>query len=181
VARASGTTMQLSWSAAGGEPPTGYLLEHLDAAAEPARGSLTAQFSANTTTVWVPAPEGTYAFRLRAVNKCGASKLVPESLAIVDAAAHPTPGPPVRLDHEVSGRSLSLTWSPPFSGGEPTHYEIEVTDDRDVVMLTVNTRSIDTSLVYDAVPPGEYVVRVRAGNASGLGMESNSVTVVIAP
>ena len=181
VARVASTMVQLTWTRGTGDAATGYLLDVVDLAS-PARGEvMTAQFSTSSMSVWTPAPDGIYAYRLRAVNKCGASRFTPAATATVGATAATLPSAPVGLQQLVSGRSLSLDWSPPFTGDDATRYVIEVTDSRRLPVVTVETGNSSTRFTYDGVPPGEYTVRVRAGNTGGVSAPSNTVAVVIRP
>jgi hypothetical protein len=179
VAHSFGNMVKLSWSTDGDEVPTGYLL---DVGMLAGRADvLTAQFGADVTTVWAPAPNGTYAFRLRAVNACGASKFAPDATTNVGGTAPALPGAPVGVKLEVSGRSMLVTWSPPFTGGAVTRYVIELTNARGLAVVTIDTSNITTAFMYDDVPPGEYYVRVRAANDAGAGALSNRVSVDIDP
>jgi predicted phage tail protein len=179
VAQAFGNMVKLSWSVVGGEAPTGFLL---DVGTSPGQTNvLTAQFAASTTTVWAPSANGTYAFRLRAVNACGASKFAPDATVNVGGTTPALPGPPVGVKVNVSGASMLVTWSPPLTGGATTRYVIEVTDVKQLPVVTIDTRNTIRAFMYDGVPPGEYSVRVRAANVAGAGALSTRVSVVIEP
>jgi predicted phage tail protein len=178
VAAAIGTLVQISWSAGEGDPPTGYVL---DVGTTPGQRDIaTLQFGADTTTLSAAAANGTYALRLSAVNACGASRS-PDAAVAVGGPAPTAPGAPAGLIRHVDGRVVTLTWSEPTAGGEGTRYVIEATTTEGAPIVTLDTGNLATSFVHGDVPPGTYVVRVRAANAAGAGATSNAVTVIVTP
>src|SRR5262245_35325068 len=89
------------------------------------------------------------------------------------------PGPPGSLMFAVTGSTVTLTWTPPVSGGVPTSYVVEAGSSpgaRDIADVVTN--SLNTGLSATA-PPGVYHVRVRASNAAGRGEPSNEVLIVV--
>jgi hypothetical protein len=179
LAQAFGNMVKLSWSLGGGAAPTGYLLDVGTALGQ--IDVLTAQYPASTTTVWAPSTNGTYAFRLRAANVCGASSFAPDTTVTVGGTTSALPGAPVGVNAEVSGPSMLVTWSPPTTGGATTRYVIELINAKQLPVVTIDTRNITRAFMYDGIPPGEYFVRVRAANLAGAGALSNRVSVVIEP
>ncbi len=179
VASAVGTLVQLAWSQRAGEAPSGYVL---DVGSMPGlRDIATVQFSSDTMSFSTPAPNGTYSLRLSAVNARGASHWAPESTVTVGGPPPALPGAPTALTEMVVGRSVTLTWSPAATGGDPARYIIEASDVHGRVLVTLDTGNLATSFVHGDVPPGRYVVRVKAGNASGVGEASNAVTITVTP
>ncbi len=158
--------------------PTGYVL---DVGTTPGRRDLaTMLFGAGMMSLSASAANGTYALRLSAVNACGSSPSPDVTLAV--GVADPiVPGSPGSLTRQVVGRVVTLTWSPSATGGESTRYVIEATDTQGNPIVTLDTGNLSTSFVHGDVPPGTYVVRVRAANAAGAGTASNSVTVTVTP
>jgi titin len=138
------------------------------------------QFGAETTSLSAPAANGTYALRLSAVNACGAAQSADATVAV--GGPTPTqPGAPMGLTRHVAGRVVTLTWTQPISGGDGTRYVIEATTTEGNPIVTLDTGNLATAFVHGDVPPGTYVVRVRAANAAGAGAASNAVTIVVTP
>jgi hypothetical protein len=78
----------------------------------------------------------------------------------------------------AGGFVVVLTWNVP-AAGFPDAYVIEAGSQPGASdLVTVDTRSLDTSLNGTA-PPGTYYVRVRGRNACGLGSPSNEVQLVL--
>jgi predicted phage tail protein len=176
-ASALGTLVQLTWAQGSGDAPTGYVV---DVGSTPGlRDIATLQFDAQTTSFTAPAPNGTYAFRVTAVNACGASQWAAESTVTIGGLLPSLPGAPVGLTQTVVGRSVTLNWSPPVSGGDAARFVVEASDTQGNVLVTLDTGNLSTSFIHGDVPPGEYVVRIKAANAAGIGPSSNAVTVTV--
>jgi hypothetical protein len=97
------------------------------------------------------------------------------SAGVVFAAA---PGPPRSLSAIVSGNTVTLTWQPPAGGTAPLGYLIEAAvspGGPSVAAFLV----VEPSLILNAVPNGVYYLRVRAGNAEGIGPASNETLVSV--
>lgn len=125
-----------------------------------------------TTTV----PPGTFWVRVRAVNAWGLSAPSPDARLIVDGSTG-VPEVPGPLAAAVAGRRVALTWSPPASGILPAEYLVEAGASADAMVVVARTSA--PGLVANDVPPGVYVVRVRAATASGVGSSGATVTVVV--
>ena len=83
------------------------------------------------------------------------------------------PGPPLRLAVDRSGRTLSLAWSPPETGGAVTAYLLTVSGAfSGVFPLTGRT-------IGAPVTPGAYTFRLQAANACGASAATTPVTVVV--
>ena len=133
---------------------------------------LTAQFAGNVFGVSAMAANAAYALRLSAVNECGTSVWAPETTrtsAWTRCRGCRRPSP---RSAEVS----SALSEAPTTGGPITRYLIEAT-------TPVGPSAYDTgtpSPGFNAnTPPGSYVVTVRAGNATGFGVASAPVVVVV--
>jgi predicted phage tail protein len=72
---------------------------------------------------------------------------------------------------------VTLAWSPPVSGGLPVAYVVDA--GADVNGLVPVARTVRPMLVADGVPPGTYLVRVRALNAAGASASGPTVTVIV--
>ena len=178
-AKAIGTLIQLSWQPGTGSAPTGYVVE---AGSTPGGRELaTLNFGADTTTVGGSLANGTYFLRVIAVNACGASSPSTEVSVTLGGPAPVLPGAPKGLVKSVAGSSVSLLWLQPTTGGLPNRYIVEATDGNGTPLVTLDTGNLTTSFAHGGVPPGTYVVRIRAANAAGVGPPSSAVTVVIKP
>lgn len=88
------------------------------------------------------------------------------------------PGAPVGLTQVVQGLAVQLSWGAGPSGGAPTRYVLEVGSAPGLRDLIPGTDvGQQTSFAASGVPPGTYYVRVRAGNAAGLGAPSGEIIV----
>lgn len=88
------------------------------------------------------------------------------------------PGVPARLTGEAHGRSVTLGWLAPISGGEVSGYVLEAgfTPGTTVVSLPLGA---PTGVRLPDVAPGTYRLRVRATGPGGAGGASNEVTVTV--
>ena len=90
------------------------------------------------------------------------------------------PGVPTGLTALVSGRQVVLNWMSPTAAGTPSNYVIEAgwaPARKDAGRLV--THGAELFFAGDAKISGTFYVRVRAGNASGLGPPSNEVVVQV--
>jgi Fibronectin type III domain len=173
-----GSSVRLSWSHAGGDRPTDYVL---DVGSAPGQANIaSARLPAATTSVTAEAPPGIYFLRIAALNACGASIPSRELAVATGEFTSGTPGAPVRLTSRVSGRDVVLSWSAP-AGHAISQYIIDVFSTQGQLLVSFDTGSLSTAFIYREAPPGEYVGRVRAVNPAGIGLVSNPVTVVIRP
>ena len=89
------------------------------------------------------------------------------------------PVPPTGLSASVSGRLISLSWTPPATGATPTSYVVDVgTIAGSSNLGSFNTGSTATS-VSGTVAPGRYFIRLRTKANSLLSSPSNDVVVVV--
>jgi hypothetical protein len=177
-ATVSGTTVGLSWSApVSGETPTSYTLVARLTAGGPVVATLPMgaerSFSVN-------APNGTFVLSVRASNASGTG---PESsiVTVTVPQAAPPPGPPSNLTANVTGTTVSFSWSAPASGGALTNYVLVagLTPGFSVPIATMVLGSTP-AVGVPGVPPGTYYVRVLAQNASATGAASNEIMVTVA-
>ena len=170
---AEGAAVSLNWKRGSGQPPAGFVLQ---VGTMPGlQDVLTAQFAGNVFGVSAMAANAAYALRLSAVNECGTSVWAPETMLYV--GVDPLPGMPQALTQTVSGGLVSLTWEPPTTGGPITRYLIEATTP--VGPFAYDTGTSAAGFSNANTPPGSYVVTVRAGNATGFGVASAPVVVVV--
>src|SRR5207244_4365531 len=121
-----------------------------------------------------------YFVRVRARNSAGLSLASNEVQVVVGAGPGPcgTPGAPSALTAAVNESTVTLSWSPPTSGCQPTTYGIEAGSSPGATnVATVLTGNTQTSFTATNVPAGTYYVRVRAGAGSTIGAASNEVVV----
>jgi hypothetical protein len=175
---ANGATVHLSWQPGAGSQPSSYLLQ---VGSSPGLQNLmTVPLPGGQTSLGATAGNGYYALRLVAMNACGASVWGAESILTVGAgsaaATGATPAVPGTLTHHVSGSLVTLSWTPPASGGV-TRYLIEAMTAAGPVAIELPGAT--TSFSHPNTPSGQYVITVRAGNAAGFGPPSNAVTVVV--
>jgi hypothetical protein len=95
------------------------------------------------------------------------------------ATAQPAvPGAPANLQAAVSGNTLSLTWTPPSTGGAPTGYTLVARTAASGPVLAAIPVGNVTSFAATG-PNGVFVISMQASNASGAGPESSAVTVTL--
>jgi hypothetical protein len=168
---ARGSAVTLNWQRGAGETPAGFVLQA--GSAPGLQDVLVAQFEANAVGVHANASNAAYALRLAATNTCGASLWGAETMLYV--GVQPLPGAPLTLDQQVSGGLVSLSWQAPISGGPVTRYLIEAATPGGPFVYDTGTTGLVFS--HSNTPPGQYIVTVRAGNATGFGPASRPVTV----
>ncbi len=173
----AGSTLSLSWTApmAGG-PPTAYTIEAgsapgLSNLASFSTGNVLTSFSASSVA------NGVYYVRVRATNSAGTGGPSNEVSAVVGP---PAPGAPSGLTWSSAGSSISLTWTPPSTGGAPTSYTVEAGSSTGLANLaTLTTGNTATSFASSGVGNGTYFVRVKATNTGGTSGPSNEVALVV--
>jgi hypothetical protein len=162
----------LAWSAGAGGAPTNYTI----CAGTIAGGTQFGCYSLGLTTqITANAPPGIAIYaRVIASNAVG-SALSNEIGFVVGSGG---PGAPTMNPPIVSGRTVSLSWNPPSSGGAPTSYIL-------VARIAGNPTPIAaiqlaaTGATFPGVPPGNYVATVIAVNGAGISPESNPVLVSV--
>jgi predicted phage tail protein len=128
-------------------------------------------FTATITTYTQSLSAGSYFARVRARNATGVS--APSNEVSLTIAA-PLPGAPSALQQTVSGTTASFTWSAPTSGGPVGSYDVEIgtaSGSSNIGAFTATITSFSRTL-----SAGNYFVRVRARNSSGVGPASNEVS-----
>jgi hypothetical protein len=129
---------------------------------------LTIALPGTATAFSAAAPPGTYAVRARAVNACGASAPSGSVVVVVGAAAA-LPAAPTGLIATAFRFQprVDFTWTAP--AGPVTGYVLEVGRAPGDATIGTFVLGPTTSLSVNGVPPGFYVVRLRAVNAAGTG------------
>jgi hypothetical protein len=177
-ATVSGNTLSLTWTApATGAAPTQYTLLGRLSNGGPVIATVP---MGSVPSYSVTAPNGTFVLSVRGSNASGTG---PESAAVTVTVPQvsPPPGPPSGLTASTTGSTVSLSWTPPSSGGAVGTYALVAgLTPGFVVPLTTLPVGATPGYVVAAVPPGTYYVRVLAQNASGASAASNEVTVTVA-
>jgi predicted phage tail protein len=163
-----GSVLTLSWNWA--LNATSYVVE---AGSRPGAADL-ASIVAATNGLVVDVPPGTFYVRVRAVNAAGVS--APSREIVVRGPGAPMP--PVGLSSTQNTTSVTLNWSPPASGPEPTGYLIEAGSQPGLADLAVLRLPAQTSYTAMA-PPGTYYLRVRAMRGGAGSEASNEIAVTI--
>ena len=166
-------SVTLSWAPPnGGAQVTNYAV---DAGTTSGSSNLAANvLVGNVLTVTSPpVPSGSYFVRVKAVNQFGPGPVSTEVSFTIGAVA--VPGPPTNLVASVSGTTLSLTWGPPASGGQPLGYLIDAGTGPGGSNIAAGVGIGNVLGAAAAVPVGQYFIRMRAVNALGAGLPSNEV------
>jgi predicted phage tail protein len=122
-------------------------------------------------------PSGTYYVRVRSRSRCGVSSPSNEVLVQVGTQA---PGTPTGLTASVIGRTVTISWAAPSSGGSVISYILEAgTSAATPGNLLVRDVGPVTTMSVPDVPIGSYYVRVRAANASGQGEPDAGILVTV--
>jgi hypothetical protein len=180
AAIATGNTVALSWTRAlGGAAPTSYVVE---IGTSPGATTLPTQNTGTPdTSIVLTLPDGTYYFRVRAVNTAGISAASPETSTVVGSALL-IPGPPSNFTVSTVGLGAVFAWSPPTVGAAVSAYIIEAGSGPGLSNLAVaSTGSASTSFHVPSVPVGTYYVRVRGSNGVGTGAPSQDVSFTMGP
>jgi hypothetical protein len=172
--KAQGNAVTLNWKPGAWDAPAAYFLQVGSSPGQ--QNVLTAQFPGNVTGVSAMAGNAAYALRMSAVNPCGSSLWAPEAMLYV--GVEPLPGMVLQLTQEVSsGGLVTLTWEPPATGGTVTRYLIEAATP--FGPFAYDTGTTVTGFSNPNTPPGQYLVTVRAGNATGFGVATTPIVVTV--
>jgi hypothetical protein len=177
-----GSTVVLSWAAAGGaDPASSYVVE---AGSSPGLADL-ANFDTGSTAPTLTAlnvPAGTYYVRVRARNSAGVSGPSNEIVLVIGGGGgcNGAPGAPAALTATSSGSTVSLNWAGPSGGCAPQSYYIEAGSAPGRSDLAdFSTGNPSTSFTAGGVGNGTYYVRVRSWTPAGKSAPSNEATLVV--
>ena len=170
---ASGNLVTLTWAApAAGGTPTTYLL---DAGTASGLSNLASGVAVgNVLSFSATVPDGRYFIRVRAANSAGAGAASNE--IVVTVGNTQAPGAPSALTRNVSGNTVTLSWTAPSTGGPVATYVIDAGTGPGLSNIAQAAVGNATTLSA-TVPSGRYFVRVRAVNNIGSSPASNEVIV----
>ena len=170
LASPPGPTVTLNWS-----PPTGGCpATHFVVRAGFAPGQVVFNLPVGTNTSFSgTAPPGTYFVSVVAANAAGEGPSSNEVEVIITCLA---PGSPVGLNATVNGRTVTLGWGPPASGGAAAGYRLEAGLSSGAADFSFD---LPTNTYSAVAPDGTYFVRARATNACGVSAPSNEAIVVV--
>lgn len=167
----AGSTVQLSWRQ-GEWLASRY---HLLVGTAPGLADITTiAVPSNQTSFAGQAPPGTYHVRVRAENACGIGA-PSATVSFVVGGATALPPAPAFLGGSAAGATVALAWAPPPAG--VTGHVIEAGTASGLADLGAFAISATPSFIATGVPPGVYVVRVRATNAAGTGPPSADIVI----
>ena len=83
------------------------------------------------------------------------------------------------LSAAVVGTRLDLTWSLPLHSPDAMRYVLEAGTAPGLTDVGTLALGPGQTLSIPVVPPGTYVVRVRAANATGVGAASNEIVITV--
>jgi len=190
-AKATGSLVAVSWSAAQSQQPvTSYRVRTLANAVFLSDTIVTAAagtaFPPTTTTISSLASGPVYTFQVSAINAIGESGFSPLSNSVTVPGIDP-PGIPTRVTATAGDTAAFVSWFPPAnSGGAPiTSYTVTAIDGTVRTNITSTVAAPATSAVITGLTDGRsYTFSVHATNSGGNGLEStpsNSVTPTVVP
>jgi hypothetical protein len=160
TARADGTSLTLSWRAPREGAPILYYV--IELGIQPGVYEVTAPVGP-ITTLTIDIGEGTYYFRVSAVNALGQG---PPTAELAITVGTGPPGPPEDVTATVDGTSVTLSWGPPATGSGVADYVASLSAGG--VVLGTASVGLSTSITL-TLPVEAYVFRVFARNAYGAG------------
>jgi len=117
------------------------------------------------------AVSATTTFTITAVGATGATATASATVTVPTVTA---PGVPRSMTASVSGSQVTLNWQPPATGGAPTHYLLAVGTSAGASNVVSGYNVGNTLRVSGDLPRGTYYAHVRAVNAAGQSLSSNS-------
>jgi hypothetical protein len=175
----SSSTVFLSWRApATGVTPTTYRIDAGSAAGQTDQASFLTGSNATSFSTTVSGT-GTFYVRIRAV--AGTAVSLPSNEIVLSLIDPALPGAPVLSRPTITGSTVTLSWTRPFTGGAPTSYIIQASSTAGGPANLANfaTGNTATTITASGVAAGTYFVRVLAANNSGIGPASSEVSFIV--
>jgi hypothetical protein len=119
------------------------------------------------------APTGSFYLRLHALS--GASRSGASNEIRIHVNVPVAPSAPAGLTGLVDGSTVALTWKQTFGGGAPTSLVLDVAG---TFSTSLPLAPVD-SVAFSGVPPGTYMVSLRAANGGGTSGASNAVMLTV--
>jgi hypothetical protein len=172
VVQAAANPVTVAWSAGPGGPPSNYTIV---AGSAPGAANFGAFSLGTATQITANVPLGIPIYARVIASNAAGSAISNEISFVVGAGL--APNPPRLNAPIVSGRTVSLSWTP-AAGAAPTSYVV-------VGRIVGNPTPIgffqvaSTSVTVPGVPPGDFFVTVIAANSAGMSPESNGVIVSV--
>jgi subtilisin-like proprotein convertase family protein len=164
----AGNQVTLRWAApAAGPAPTNYVLE---GGVNPGETVANLSTGGSNPILTFAAPTGSFFVRLRSQAGASLSAVSNEIRLVVNLPI--APSPPAQFLSVVNGSSVELGWRNTFEGGAPTSLVVDVTGAA-VASIPIG---LSDSISFSGVPAGEYTLQLRAVNAGGASVPSNSTT-----
>ncbi|MGE3191553.1 MAG: hypothetical protein AB7N90_17850, partial [Vicinamibacterales bacterium] len=165
AASVSGSTVTLSWTAAG-NGPTGYILQ---AGTASGQTSTTVALAGSATGYVTTAPAGTYFVRLVATNADGTSPASNEITVVVGGTGCTAPAAPQNLSATFKGTALYLAWN---AASGASSYVVQAGASPGTTLQEVPASG---TTLNASVSSGVFHARVVARNACGTSAASNEV------
>ena len=175
TAQVSGYDVLFSWGAPATGTPTGYALRARHVAGGPVIAEVPVGLETSTR---VTGPAGAFLVSVVAFSGTAAgAESASVSLSLPQAVQRP--GPPVALARQVTGTTVTFSWTAPLTGGSPTSYSLVAAASPGGAPMATLPLSPALSLTVPGVPAGTYYVRLVAVNSGGTSDPSNEVQVVV--
>jgi Tol biopolymer transport system component len=166
-----GSLVTLRWTNPSyGPAPTGFTIE-----GGTGPGSILASMptGSEASVFTFAAPAGSFYVRVHTLHANHRSTASNELRIHVGVPVAPSaPGTLLGL---VNGSAVSLTWTNTYQGGAPTSLMLDVTG---AMTASIPIGVVD-AISFASVPDGTYTLRLRATNAAGASLPSNSVTLTV--
>jgi len=166
----AGNIVTLRWATPSeGPAPTGYVLE---GGIQPGDALVSVPVGTLPTFTF-EAPTGSFYARVYAVN--GAVRSMASNEVRFHVNAPLAPSAPAHLLGVVDGSTVSFAWTNTYEGGAPASLELSV----DVPPYTPIPLGLVDHVTFAGVPPGTYLVAVRARNAWATSERSNHFALTV--
>jgi peptidyl-Asp metalloendopeptidase len=173
-ASVAGNTITVSWQApAQGTPIATYIVR---AGTGPGLSNVYDGAVGGVTAVSSPIANGTYYIRVLAQNATGTGPATADVMATVGVP----PGVPQNVVASAAGGTITLSWSPPASGGAVSTYLVQAgTAPGSANIFNGAVGAVTT--VSGPVGPGTYYLRVLAQGPGGTSAPSSDASVTVGP